>query len=428
MKSEDPTADVQDRASGLWCVVSASSGVRSVPISESGALVIGRSESCAIVVADESVSRRHAVLRARTIEDLGSRNGTVVGGRRLAAGESAPVDVGVVIEIGSATLLLHRGPPAIQPGPPTAGGPVIVDPTMQRLYAMLDVVAPSSLPVLLLGETGTGKEVFAAEIHGRSARRKKPFLRLNCAALSGTLLESELFGFEKGAFTGASQAKPGLFEAGDGGTVFLDEVGELPLETQAKLLRVLENGEVLRLGSVRPKRVDVRWISATNRDLGALAQAGMFRSDLFYRLNGIAVTLPPLRRRPNDILPLAERFCREAGAREQRPAARLTDTARQALLAYGWPGNVRELKSVVDRAVVLAGAGAILTDHLLLPYDDAPPPMPAPGSSLEREQLLEALQRTGGNQTEAAKLLGVARRTLINRMEKYGLQRPRKRE
>ena len=445
MKADDPTAEPLSRATGLWCVVSASAGVRSVPISETGALTIGRSDTCDIVVADESASRRHAILRARTIEDLGSRNGTVVAGRRLLPGESVPIDVGVVIEIGTAMLLIHRGPPVIEPGPPTVGGPVIVDPTMQRLYAMLDVVAPSTLPVLLLGETGTGKEVFASELHGRSARRKQPFLRLNCASLSGSLLESELFGYERGAFTGATQAKPGLFEAGHGGTVFLDEVGELPLETQAKLLRVLDGGEVLRLGSVKPKMVDVRWVAATNRDLGVLAQAGSFRSDLFYRLNGISITIPPLRRRSNDILPLAERFTREASLREGRAAMRLSDVTRQALLAYPWPGNVRELKSVIDRAVVLAAGpstgGAILPDHLLLPMHPMSAPEPSPmasilpplppdatGTPLEREQLLEALQRTGGNQTEAAKLLGVARRTLINRMEKYGLARPRKRE
>lgn len=438
LKPEDPTAKQAPRPSGLWCVISAASGVRSVPLSEPGSLVIGRAEDCAIVVPDASVSRRHAVLRAGKIEDLGSRNGTTVGGRRLGAGESALVEVGVVIEVGSATLLLHHGPPVLTPAPATTG-PILADPTMQRLYAMLDVVAPSSLPVLVLGETGTGKEVFAAELHARSARRAAPFLRLNCASLTGTLLESELFGFERGAFTGATQAKPGLFESANGGTVFLDELGELPLETQAKLLRVLENGEVIRLGSVRPRTVDVRWVGATNRDLDAMASAGMFRSDLYYRLNGIAVTLPPLRRRHDDILPLAEQFCRAAGARDQRPPAFLTDATRATLLGHSWPGNVRELKSVIDRAVVLASAtgGVVSPEHLLLPAKaattataasalDAEPP--AATSPLEREQLLEALQRTGGNQTEAAKLLGVARRTLINRMEKYGLQRPRKRE
>ena len=424
----DPTADVVSKRSGdevLWLVVSSASGVESRPLPQGSRIVIGRAEDCDIVIDDESVSRRHAMLRDRQLEDLGSRNGTLVKGRRLGPGERAGLDIGSVAEIGSATLLLYRGPPPAKRATTKkedASGPILVEPTMQRLYAMLDVVAPSMLPVMILGETGTGKEVFASEIHARSARRNAPFLRLNCAALSGSLLESELFGHEKGAFTGAATAKPGLFESADGGTVFLDEVGELPLETQAKLLRVLENGDVIRLGSVKPKKVDVRYIAATNRDLVALSQAGMFRSDLYFRLNGVAVTLPPLRRRTLEIVPLAERFAGEA-------AEKISDAARLALTKYGWPGNVRELKSVIERACVLASrAPTIEVEHLLLPEPTA---MSAGVKKkadplLDKERVLEALQRAHGNQTEAAKLLGVSRRTLINKLEKYNLSRPRK--
>ncbi len=483
------TADIRQRPNeGLVVVLSSAAGVTVFPLPNRARLVIGRASDCDIVIDDESVSRKHAVLENRALEDLGSRNGTVVNGRRLEPGHREGLEVGVVAEIGSATLMLHRGavPAAVRHdartpvAPPVATddeGPLLVDPKMRRLYAMLDVVAPSDLPVLVLGETGTGKEVFSSQVHARSGRRAGPYLRLNCAALSGSLLESELFGHERGAFTGAMQAKPGLFEAADGGTVFLDEVGELPLDTQAKLLRVLENGEVIRLGSVKPKRVNVRYVSATNRDLSVAVQAGTFRSDLFFRLNGVAVTLPPLRRRPLEILPLAERFIRLGAARAGRPVPSLTDGAKQALVNYSWPGNIRELKSVVERAVVLAtGSPALGIEHLLLPEDGqglepasvrerrqsqsvsigsgGVPTMPPPGAtpaigvplaptfevdpaalgrplrpdeSFERDRVLEALQRTGGNQTEAAKLLGVSRRTLINKMEKYALQRPRKR-
>lgn len=460
---EATTADVRHRPNeGLFAVVSSASGVVVVPMPPRPRIVIGRAPDCDLVIDDESVSRKHAVIEGRLLEDLGSRNGTVVNGQRLAPGQREGISVGVVVEIGSATMMLHPGTPAgaalserDRSGPATPDGPLLVDPKMTRLYAMLDVVAPSDLPILVLGETGTGKEIFASEVHARSARKAGPFLRVNCAALSGSLLESELFGHERGAFTGAVQAKPGLFEAADGGTVFLDEVGELPLDTQAKLLRVLENGEVIRLGSVKPRRVDVRYVSATNRDLAVRVQEGAFRSDLFYRLNGVAVTLPPLRRRPTEIVPLAERFLRAAAMRAGRPVPTLDEDARRALAAHAWPGNVRELKSVVERALVLAaGAPVLSTEQLLLPEQGGaldplsvrerrletpaavlaspprvatPPAHDAADEAYERERVLEALQRTGGNQTEAAKLLGVSRRTLINRLEKFALQRPRKR-
>jgi|GEM_PF-501563 len=353
------------------------------------------------------------------------------------------------------------------PGTASAAGPVILDPTMQRMYALLDVIAPSPLNVLVLGETGTGKEVFAETLHAKSSRAHAPFLRVNCAALSGSLLESELFGHEKGAFTGALGAKAGLFEAADGGTVFLDEVGELPIDTQAKLLRVIERGEVIRLGSVQPRRVDVRYVAATNRDLQQLIAESRFRSDLFFRLNGFSLTLPPLRKRRREIVPLARLFL--ARAAHGRPHV-LTPAAEAALEAYPWPGNVRELKNVLERAMVLAGAaGRVEPMHLHLPenpyghgspaaggadddeirgsYDSAPPmaaaaPAGAPFAgashanasdlraqreSWERQQILGALEKTMGNQKEAAKLLGISRRTLINKIEAYGIARPRKR-
>jgi transcriptional regulator with GAF, ATPase, and Fis domain len=434
---DESTADAPDRRDGevLWLVISSASGVESMPLPKRDRILVGRAADCDVVIDDDSVSRHHAAIRDRVVEDLGSRNGTTVKGRRLVRGDSAGLEIGTIIEVGSATILLYRGPPPDRAlAEPVSGpeGPILVEPTMRRLYAMLDVVAPSALPVLVLGETGTGKEVFASEIHSRSARKAARFLRLNCAALSGSLLESELFGHERGAFTGAAQAKPGLFEAADGGTVFLDEVGELPLDTQAKLLRVLENGEVIRLGSVKPRRVDVRWVSATNRDLVALAQAGLFRSDLYFRLNGVAVTLPPLRRRQLEILPFAQHFADRFSKSRGHASPRFAEAAKDALLRYAWPGNVRELKSVVERAIVLAaGAAVVDADHLQLPTGgeaaESAERAARRKDPFDKERVLEALQRSHGNQTEAARLLGVSRRTLINKLEKYGLERPRKR-
>ncbi|HEY8075733.1 MAG TPA: sigma 54-interacting transcriptional regulator [Labilithrix sp.] len=510
----DETADIQSVRSGhneLWLVISSAAGVRAVPLPRGPRATIGRMHTCDIVVDDESVSRQHAVVHTTAaglaIEDLGSRNKTKVMGRALGRGESASLPAGSVVEIGYVTMFVQLGRPGVvrastpspsappPPGPPsTIPQPIVLDPTMQRLYALLEVIAPSPLNVLVLGETGTGKEVFAEAIHMGSRRATAPFLRVNCAALSGSLLESELFGHEKGAFTGALGAKAGLFEAADGGTVFLDEVGELPIDTQAKLLRVIERGEVIRLGSVQPRRVDVRYVAATNRELQQFIGEGRFRSDLFFRLNGFTVTLPPLRKRIREITPLARHFLGRAA--QGRPYT-ITPEAQNALESYPWPGNVRELKNVVERAFVLSGAGArIEPDHLQLPEvrvpgdaaemhgpnDTIPPtpygsgsaagtwpppgvpiqpmgatpamgvpaammnqpmhhtPMmgvpPAAGSdaslrsqreSWERQQILQALEKTSGNQKEAAKLLGISRRTLINKIEQYGIARPRKR-
>ena len=314
---------------------------------------------------------------------------------------------------------------------------------MHRLYALVDVIAPSKLSILILGETGVGKDVYAESVHARSPRARAPFVRLNCAALPENLLEAELFGYERGAFTGALQAKPGLFEAADGGTVFLDEIGEMPLVTQAKLLRVLESGETMRIGSVKPKHVDVRFVSATNRDLEGLAAIGQFRTNLYFRLNGVSVSLPPLRQRPDDVMPLARSFLERTGARSA-----FSDAAVAALRAYRWPGNIRELKNVVERAALLSQGQPIRPGPSPVPRNCAvgldasgrslprPPRRPrrTGGSSpmrdefaeLEKTRILEAMDRCGGNQSRAAKALGISRTTLIKRLEQYGYVRPRK--
>jgi DNA-binding NtrC family response regulator len=343
-------------------------------------------------------------------------------------------------------MLHFQRPPAkaMHTAPPHSvrGGPILLDPAMTHLYGLLDLIAPTTLPVVIHGETGCGKELFAEAIQKRSGRSAKPFLCVNCASLSGSLLESELFGHEKGAFTGAIQAREGIFEAADGGTLFLDEIGELPIETQAKLLRVLENGEVLRLGSVRTRKVDVRFISATNRDLHAAAAAGTFRRDLLFRLNGFAVTIPPLRARVVEIVPLAKHFLARAAKARQVPVPEIGSGAARALERHPWPGNVRELRLTVERALAIARGGIIHEDALMLTMAPAATsslamtsdePLPPLGGSLrasrgehEKARVIQALEKNAGNQTAAARALGVSRRTLITKMEVYGLARPRK--
>jgi len=317
-----------------------------------------------------------------------------------------------------------------------ATGPIVRSASMKSVYDRAMRAAQSNLSVLLLGETGVGKDVLAHALHKGSPRREAPFIPLNCAALAESLLESELFGHEKGAFTGAASAREGLFEAADGGTVFLDEIGDLPLATQAKLLRVLEERRVLRVGGRSFRDVDVRFVAATNRDLETEAQNGTFRQDLFFRIGGIVLTVPPLRDRIDEIAPLAARFavnlCRQLGKSE---APSLTDDARACLEDYGWPGNVRELRNVIEQTIALQdGASIELVD---LPDRIREAPGTHPGGSemaelegqmrgLERKRIVDALERSGGNQTRAAEALGISRRTLLNRLDEFGLPRPRK--
>lgn len=414
----------RDPGGERWLVVSSEAGLATMRLPDRAEITIGRAAGCDVVVDDPSVSRRHASLDAAgALRDLGSRNGTTVAGKRLASGASARLGMGGVAEVGNVTIVLVPARP-VRSARAALDEPPAHDPTMRHLYGLLELVGPSDLPVLIFGETGVGKEVFAEAVHARSRRAKAPFLRVNCAGLTGSLLESELFGYERGAFTGALAAKPGLFEAAHGGTMFLDEVGELPQDTQAKLLRVLDAGEVYRLGSHTPRRIDVRYVAATNRNLEAAVDAGTFRQDLFFRLDGFALTLPPLRRRPRDIVPLAELFLERCAARAGVPAPRVTDEVARALVVHPFPGNVRELKHMIDRAFVFARGGAELTlEHLSLPTVPRPRPR---ALDVDRETIEAALRRTSGNQRRAAELLGIARRTLINRMEEFGMDRPRK--
>ena len=296
---------------------------------------------------------------------------------------------------------------------------------------LVDRIAATTISVLILGETGAGKEVLAERIHRMSLRAQRALVRLNCATLSAPLLESELFGHERGAFTGAATSKVGLVAAADGGTLFLDEVGELPPPVQAKLLRVLSEREILPIGAACARPVDVRFIAATNRDLREQVETGAFRRDLFYRLNGITLYVPPLRARPTEIEPLArafvDAFCRHQG----RPSPAISPAAVAALHAHRWPGNVRELRNVMERAVLLGDGPTIEPQHLALgtapafAVTGAAPPV-RDARDVERRRILDALNQCGGNQTRAARLLGKGRRTLLRRLDELGLPRPRK--
>ncbi len=312
---------------------------------------------------------------------------------------------------------------------------------MAETLGVARAVAPRPTTVLITGESGVGKEVLARFIHLHSGRPEGTFVALNCAALPESLLESELFGHDKGAFTGAVRAHAGRFEQAHGGTLLLDEVGEMSPALQAKFLRVLETRRVTRLGATRARSVDVRVLAATNRDLEQEVSEGRFREDLLFRLSVFPIRIPPLRRRPLDVLPLARHFLALlAGGPGQRPRT-FSGPAEELLRQHAWPGNVRELQNVVERAVILAGSGDIRPAHLHLGPDQAPaaevPPSPdAPSAppagdsapratslkELEKRAIVEALEATGGNRSQAAKQLGIARRTLQYKLKKLGIE------
>jgi len=317
-------------------------------------------------------------------------------------------------------------------------------PATKGMVRMILKVAPTSHTVLILGESGTGKELVAREIHNHSPRRERPFLAVNCAALTETLLESELFGHEKGAFTDAYQQKKGLFERAHHSTLFLDEIGDTSLGLQAKILRALQEREILRVGGTEPIKVDVRIIAATNRNLDQLLKEGKFREDLYYRLKVIPIVCPPLRERKEDIEALVLHFMRRAVLAAGRKVLGITPAAREALQAYSWPGNIRQLEWAMERAVVLGETEQIevrdLPAEILQPVPEAmgiqSATLPLPNGSLqpvipeptweehEKAKILEALQRTNWSITRAAQLLGMTFRTLQYRLEKFGIRRP----
>jgi DNA-binding NtrC family response regulator len=301
---------------------------------------------------------------------------------------------------------------------------------MQEALSLVHRVAGSDATVLIQGESGTGKELLAKAIHYASPRASGPLVKVNCAALPESLLESELFGHEKGAFTGALASRQGRFELAHGGTLFLDEVGDLPLHLQVKLLRVLQEREFERVGSSRPIAVDVRLIAATHRDLAAGVKAGQFRDDLYYRLNVVTIVVPPLRERREDIPPLIDHFVRKFAEANRKPIAGLTPAARDLLLRYDYPGNVRELENLIERAVVLTRDDVIGPADLPLTLQDAttevaePAGLTAAVEALERRLIREALAGAAGVQTRAAEALGISERVLRYKLKKYGLAGP----
>jgi DNA-binding NtrC family response regulator len=353
----------------------------------------------------------------------------------------------------SAAELLERACQAVRPGtiqPGPASDIILVDSAMQELHGLARDVAKSNINVLIVGETGTGKEILAEVVHRASPRAQGNFLSLNCAALSENLVEAELFGYEKGAFTGATQAKPGLLETAPAGTVFLDEIGELSLPLQAKLLRVIETRTLIRVGGVTKRTVDVRFVSATNRNLAQAIDSGGFRSDLYFRLNGITLAIPPLRDRPVEIEPFGRRFASEIACELGRSTPEISADALTLLRSYAWPGNIRELRNVIHRAVLLCRSGLVITpDHLprelmeatfsapqptrtvphgQTPLSDLSSTEPGPAlEPAEKQRILDVLEQTAGNQTAAAKLLGMGRTAFVARLNQYGISRPRKR-
>jgi two-component system, NtrC family, response regulator AtoC len=576
------------RGSPLRLLVVCPNGTTTHLLPDTGQVVVGRDETCDVILDDLTISRRHVridVGAELTLVDLGSANGTSVAGKPVEPETSTPLSLGSVITIGSATIVVQTSSTsgrlrhlrthsyfearledecarALESGTtftvgrlsceprstshvegalaqwlrpmdvvaayapcqyeilfvdmPRARTSALVDrlrahldgegvatnvvlaafpddartpedlafalarreepnasaddddspPSLVRMGAMeqlrpfVERVAASAISVIVLGETGVGKEVLARQIHAQSGRARKPFVAVNCAALPDALLESELFGYERGAFTGAVAAKEGVLESADGGTIFLDEVADMPLNVQAKLLRVLEMREVTRLGSLRARAIDVRFIAATNRDIEAEVARGAFREDLYFRLAGMTLVVPPLRERVEEIEPLARTFLKRYAAQSGSAPPRLSGGALGLLHRYAWPGNIRELRNVIERAAVLCTDSTIQVDHLPaekmgrvlreapLRPSSPPPPMhdtrpthPPPPPSLrsqrtrdhrlldahaERARIQQALERCGGNQTQAARLLGMSRRTLLNRLEEYDLPRPRK--
>jgi two-component system response regulator FlrC len=297
------------------------------------------------------------------------------------------------------------------------------DPAMEAVVAAVEKVARTSATVLLLGESGTGKEVAARVIHRLSSRHEGPFMAVNCAALTETLLESELFGHEKGAFTGANERRRGRVELADGGTFFLDEVAELKPELQAKLLRVIQERRFERVGGTRTIDSDVRWIAATNRDLRSLMDQGRFREDLYHRLAVFPVRLPPLRERPADILPMARRLLADITAELHRGALSLSQAAERRLVSWHWPGNVRELANALERAAILAEGAVIQAEHIWLDASsDRPAAELKPLADLERDAIERALHTVRGNRRRAAELLGIGERTLYDKLKRYGIE------
>jgi len=420
------TSEVREEGATNWVLVCVGGGdLRARTLSAGRRLVIGRGVECDLVLDHHRVSRRHAQLRitdsgdACTIEDLGSRNGTRLSGA-LAANRPSVVTAGEAICIGPFTLVLTQEA-STQPHTSL----VIDDPVGPSASPVLTSVALSSASVLICGESGTGKQVLAETLHQLSGRGGR-LVSINCAAIGHELLESELFGHERGAFTGAVATKPGLLEVAGPGSVLLDEIGDMPLALQAKLLRAVETREVMRVGGTTPTAIAARFIAATHRDLLAAVQAETFRLDLYYRLAGVTLSIPPLRERGGGrLLAIARELIAAAATRDGRATPSLSAAATARLQAHAWPGNVRELRNVLDRALILADH-TIDAAHIV--FDERPKTVASASAeeTEERRTIIAALEQCSGNQTRAAKLLGISRSTLATKLSIHRIPRPRK--
>jgi transcriptional regulator with PAS, ATPase and Fis domain len=451
----------------VYLVVFAKEGPGHVlDLEDGGEVSFGRTPGATIVIDDPRISRKHATIRRVggdvLVRDLGSRNGTKVRTEILRNAEKL-VTAGDTIHVGPAEIVVaavtrddariaarserppqpeERAPESVDRASLAAQEPiedvafafdsvVVADPVMQKVFRLARRLGQAPTTVLVAGETGTGKEVVAEQIHRWSPRASGPFVRLNCASLAENLLESELFGHEKGAFTGADRRKIGFVEAAIGGTLLLDEIGEMPLALQAKLLRVIETKQVVRLGGTSEVPVDVRFLCATHRNLKQEVSTGTFREDLYYRISTFTLQIPPLRERPAEITLFAELFASHVAQRMGVPAPKIALDASESLLKHAWPGNVRELRNAIEHAVVMAEEGTVRAEHLPESVLRPSEPMPIESARAMKEQFAEvekknveaALAAEGGNQTRAAKRLGITRRMLIYKMAKFGIRR-----
>jgi DNA-binding NtrC family response regulator len=395
-------------------------------------LTLGKDPSNDVVLSDPFVSARHLRLERRDgrwrLRDLGSTNGTLLSGVRVAEAE---LPAGSPLTIGDAEVVLESAGEARSRPPPAFEGMISGDPAMRQMFDLVERVAGADAAVTIFGETGTGKELVARALHRLSGRRDAAFIPVNCSAIAESLIESELFGHEKGAFSGAERLRKGAFEEAEGGTIFLDEIGELPLDLQPKLLRTLELGEVKRVGASRPLTVNVRVVGATHRDLRAQVRARKFREDLYYRLCVVPVTIPPLRSRRSDVRALAEHFVVRAAPRGL--SLRLSDEAIAKMEAYDWPGNVRQLRNVIQRALLFRGEGLAVPASAIA-FDDARGGAGAAGDDdtlyvrglsmedLEREVIRLSLRRHHGKRAAVVKELGIAKSTVMKRIAQWGLQ------
>lgn len=391
-------------------------------------LLVGRDERCGLVVDDPEVSATHCELRATpegvSLTDLDSRNGTWVGGVRV---RSAVLDRPCALRVGRTVLGFEpRAREEVEVGNDLAFGPLVgVSPSMRRLFRVLRDVAPTELSVLITGETGTGKEVVAQALHDASRRAAKPFIVIDCGAIPPGLAESILFGHEKGSFTGAGERRAGAFQEADGGTVFLDELGELPVDMQPKLLRVLAEGQVKRVGSSRYEKIDVRVVAATRRDLPRMSNAGKFRSDLYFRLAQVQLELPALRARREDISLLVQAYCERSG--HEARTTEVIDYVTRAMANHDWPGNVRELLNVAAVVASLPPGSEVRIG--MLPVEGGGEPAPATSAYAEaKRRALEEFERrffgelfraTGGNISEMTRRTGLARHHIRTHLRRW---------